>query len=343
MSKYTKALNKIQTGRPGENDEPPVKKGGEVFSVAGINSDTGACWERGIPVIKNIQADPRVVMQRFPNSIVAEQYRMLRTSLLPRFEKENAKVIMVSSSVNSEGKTVTSCNLAHALAEIANARVVVVDADLRRGKLAEYLGYGNKRKGLSNMLSNGLSPKEIMLRSTTDNIVVIPRGEIAKNPSELVNSEKFRMLIGELRNHFDYVLIDAPPIMSVADAGIIGRFVDGMLMIIQIGRTPKSVISHANILFKQAGVKLLGYILTNVEFHSADYRYYDSYSYAYTYSDADKDGLKARTRFQLKKAGWNFKSVEERFNGWWDQKVLKKKTRETVPAGEEIEEAGEDQ
>ncbi len=114
------------------------------------------------------------------------------------------------------------------------------------------------------------------------------------------------------------------PIMSVADAGILARETDGVLFVIQVGRTPKSVIAHAHQLFKQSGARIFGYVLTNVEFQSADYRYNNYYTYG---EEETQVGLKEKTQYHLKEAGWNFKNLEERFNHWWARNVLKKKHR----------------
>ena len=133
-----------------------------------------------------------------------------------------------------------------------------------------------------------------------------------------------------MRNHFDYILVDSPPIMAVADAGILGRYTDGLLMVIQSGRTPKSVIAHSNILFKQAGIKLLGYVLTNVEFQSADYRYYYYYYDKEAEENENKSFLDRAIDFknkalnQLRKMGPVLEKKEQQLNQWWESKVMKK-------------------
>lgn len=319
MSKFTKALEKIQEEK--EAKFPPLEKTpGLKLPPAGDRPDSVSYWERGIATLKNSAPDNRVVTMRFPDSIVSEQYRMLRTALQAQLAKEGAKVILISSSIHSEGKTLTAANLAVSLAENADCQVALVDADLRRGKVADYLGLG-KRPGLSNFLSDGLTPKQVMVRNSLKNLLIIPRGEIAKKPSELVSSQKFHLLLTELRTRFDYILIDAPPIMSVADAGILAREADGILFIVQVGRTPKSVIAHAHQLFKQAGGRILGYVLTNVEYQSPEYRYYKYY-----YSkEEDPTSFKNKTQYRLKNAGWSFKNLEEKFNRWWEKRVLQKR------------------
>ncbi len=343
MSKFTKALEKIQDDREetrGAKANGAVKKESHLKLPSAeemSSSERTPYWER-MTTVKNTIPDNKVVMLRFPDSMIAEQYRMLRTSLKAELGKTSAKVIMVSSSIHSEGKSVSATNLAVSLAETGDAKVALIDADLRRGKVGEYLGMTNDRPGLSEFLSEELSPKQVMVRGALKNLYVMTRGKVPKKPSELISSHKYHVLITELRTHFDYVIIDAPPIMSVADAAILGREADGVLFVIQIGRTPKSVIAHSHLLFKQANLKMFGYVLTNVEYQSADYRYYSNYYYG---EDLEaRNSLKEKTRRQLKKAGWGFRTVEDKFNTWWDKAVLKKNGK-AAPAGKSDEEEQE--
>ena len=327
MSKFSKALEKIQQERE-KQSAPMVKK--PSFEIPEGAESSGASWDRGIPVAKNAKPDTRIVTYHYPTSVLTEQYRMLCHNLKTQIDREGAKVILVSSSVHSEGKTVTATNLALALTEMGNAKVALVDADLRRGKIGDYLGLKKGTPGLSNFLSNGMAVKQAMIRNSVENLVIIPCGDLTNNPSGLLDSQKFKTLIAELRTHFDYVIVDSPPIMAVADAGILGRDTDGLLMVIQSGRTPKSVIAHANILFKQAGIKMLGYVLTNVEFQSADYRYY-YYSYEQdpeetvtkTFLDRVND-LKDKTIGQIRKIGPVLEKKEQELNSWWENRFSKK-------------------
>ncbi|MBI1977873.1 MAG: CpsD/CapB family tyrosine-protein kinase [Candidatus Omnitrophica bacterium] len=338
MSKFSKALEKIQKGR--EPQDSPEKRPAS-FSVPEQIEDATR-WDRGIQVARNAKPDVRVVTYHYPTSVLTEQYRMLGHNLKTQIDKEGAKVIMVSSAIHGEGKTLTATNLALTLIEMGNTKVALVDADLRRGRVGEYLGLKKDVPGLSSYLSNGLSPKQTMVRNSIENLTVIPCGERLNNPSGFLGSTKFRALIQELRIHFDYVLIDSPPIMAVADAGIIGKDVDGLLMVIQTGRTPKSVIAHASILFKQAGVKLLGYVLTSVEFQSVDYRYY-YYNYnEYTTEEGTNQswvsriwGFKDRVIGRLKQIGAALERGEQGFNQWWERVVLKKKAEDPRPKTED--------
>ncbi|MBI4430630.1 MAG: CpsD/CapB family tyrosine-protein kinase [Candidatus Omnitrophica bacterium] len=322
MSKFTKALEKLQDLKQ-EETEPgrPLP----AFSVPDTEPDRRPSWIQGVSEVKNTVPEHSIVTHHFQNSLIAEQYRILRMNLKTNLDKERAQVILVSSSIHNEGKTVTAANLAMSLAESGDAKVALIDGDLRRGRVADYLGLGGKRQGLHEFLAdtNGLSPKKVMFRNAKENLVIMPRGEALSNPSGLISSNRFKILIAELRNHFDYIVIDSPPIMAVADAGILSHEADGVLMIIQLGRTPKSIVAHSNMLFKQAGAKMLGYVLTNVEFQTSEYRY--DYGYSYNYKPGEQEGAKQRIRRRVKVVGERLQGFENRLAAWWEKKLQSKK------------------
>jgi len=330
MSKFSDALKKIQHHH---SDVKTVRQGKPAaFKVAAQEvEDREVSWDAGIRSDKNSTPDSRIVTYNFPNSLVTEQYRMLRTSLKSELQKSGSQVILVSSSLQGEGKSITSTNLAICLAEDPEARVALIDADLRKGKIHEYMGFSGGRRGLSDLLAENLNPKEVFVKNSIPNLCIMPMGTVSKNPSMLVNSQKFRLLIAELRLHFDYVIIDSPPIMSVADAGIMAKDVDGVLFVIQIARTPKSMIAQSNLLFKQSGARMLGYVLTNVQFQSADYRYYDHYYLGYGEHEKNK-GFKNKARLHMKVAGFNFENTENKFNDWWRRRVMKTPASKASPS-----------
>lgn len=330
MSKFTKALDKAQQEREAKEasagDVVSEKSGAAAFNdervVAGAGQSQSVDWKDRVTTLKHLNTDNRVVTLAFPESMISEQYRMLRTSLKSQMAKENAKVLLISSSTHSEGKTLTAVNLAYSLAEDGKTRVALIDADLRRGKVCDYLGFKG-RDGLSELLSSDMSPQQVMVKNSLPNLFIIPRGKVSKVAAELVGSEKFHYLIQGLRSHFDYIIVDAPPILATADAGIMAPEVDGVLFVIQIGRTPKSIVAHAHTLFKQTEVKMFGYVLTQVEFQTGDYKYY-----GYDYYDDDgkvlKEPMKEKAMQHLRKAGRNFTSLEERFSNWCERFGKKK-------------------
>lgn len=217
--------------------------------------------------------DPRIVTFHEPNSPIAEQYKMLRTNILTISAKRHLKSFVVSSTIHGEGKTVTSANLAFVLAEDLNAKsVLLVDADMRKGRVSRLLGLG-PRKGLSDILSNGTPFHEGLVDIGVKNLTVLPSGMVPTNPSELLGSTKMNRFIQELRGRFDMIVFDTPPVMSVTDPGVLGAQCDGVFMIVQAGRTQRTSVQHAEHLLTHAHAKILGYIVTNVEYHLPEYIY----------------------------------------------------------------------
>lgn len=217
--------------------------------------------------------DPRVVAFHEPNCPVAEQYRMLRTNIQSLSVRKNLKSFVISSAIQGEGKTVTTANLAFVLAGDLNAKtVLLVDADLRKGRVSRLLGL-DPRPGLSELLSNGTPLQDALIDIGVKNLTILPAGKIPKNPAELLGSVKMKQTLTELRGKFDYVLFDAPPVMSVTDPGVLGAQNDGIFLVVQAGRTQRTSVQHAEHLLAQAHAKILGYILTNVEYHLPEYLY----------------------------------------------------------------------
>ena len=217
--------------------------------------------------------DPRIVSFYDSKSSVAEQYRTLRTNIQAINSKQPIKTIAIASSTHKEGKSITAINLAVSMAQDLNKKkVLLVDGDLRRASISRYLGIKPK-VGLADLIYNGTSVDDALLDIGIENLTVLPVGKIPNNPAELLGSVKMKNIISALRSKYDYVIIDTPPIISVTDAGIIGSQTDGVIMVVQTGRTQKGVIKHSQMLFRQAQAKLLGYILTNVQYHIPAYIY----------------------------------------------------------------------
>lgn len=217
--------------------------------------------------------NPRVVAHHDPTAPVSEQYRMLRTNLFSMSAKKSLKTFVVTSAIHGEGKTVTATNLAFVMAEDLNAKsVLLIDADLRKGRISHLLGVG-PRPGFAELLSNGVPLSDALIDIGLKNLTVLPSGKSPKNPAELLGSSRMKQLIAELRGRFDTVLFDAPPVMSVTDPGVLGSQTDGVLMVVQAGRTQRASVQHAEQLLSQAHARVLGYIITNVEYHLPEYIY----------------------------------------------------------------------
>jgi len=217
--------------------------------------------------------DPRIVAFYDQQSPVTEQYRTLRTNIQALSTTKPLKTITITSSIHGEGKTITAMNLAISMAHDLNKKqVLLVDADLRRAKISKYLGI-RAVSGLADLLTNGLNVDEALLNIGIDNLTVMPAGKIPHNPAELLGSIKMKNLLAFLKNKYDYIIFDTPPIIPVTDAGLLGAQTDGVIMVIQANRTQRGILEHSQVLVKQAQAKLLGYILTNIQYHIPAYIY----------------------------------------------------------------------
>jgi capsular exopolysaccharide synthesis family protein len=219
------------------------------------------------------KVDPRIISFHDPKSPVSEQYRTLRTNIQAIHSKAPIKAITITSSIHSEGKTITAVNLAISMAHDLNKKqILLVDADIRRGRISKYLGF-NSELGLSDLISNGIELDETLINIGIDNLTILPSGKSKQNPGELLGSAKVKNLISLFKSKYDYIIFDTPPIVHVTDAGLLGAQTDGVIMVIQANRTQKGVIEHSESLLRQAQAKPLGYILTNVQYHIPEYIY----------------------------------------------------------------------
>jgi len=217
--------------------------------------------------------DPRIVAFYSPDSPVAEQYRKLRTNIQGISPKHPVKAITVTSSIHGEGKTISSINLAISMAHDLNKKqILLVDADLRRGRVAKYLGI-QAEHGLADLLSNGANVEDALLSIGIDNLTILPAGKTPKNPAELLNSGKMGNLISLLKTKYDYIIFDTTPVIPVTDAGLVAAQTDGTILVIKAEKTQKGMIQHTESLLKQAQARILGTLLTNVQYHIPAYIY----------------------------------------------------------------------
>ncbi|MBN2120529.1 MAG: polysaccharide biosynthesis tyrosine autokinase [Candidatus Omnitrophica bacterium] len=235
--------------------------------------------------------DPRIVTYHDYSSPVAEQYRILRTNIKSRLRKKDAftkadsfkpshsaRVFCLSSSLHSEGKTISSINLAVALAKDLEAKVLLMDCDLRNGLVHKFLNL-NARPGLSDILVTGADYRLAVHKTKLDNLFVIPRGGIPSNPSELLGSKDMRMLLAKLKEElFSYIIIDTPPVMLFTDAGVLSAQTEGVILVVQAYRTKAAIVQKTKDSLKHARSKLLGFVLTQADYYVPDmYGYYHYY------------------------------------------------------------------
>lgn len=213
---------------------------------------------------------------------LAEAYRNVRSALLFAAEGRNIKTMVVASAVPKEGKTTTSLNLAVSLAQ-AGFRVLLVDADLRRGELHKFFGVEGGR-GLADVLVGQAKPEAVVQRTGLPNLDLVATGPFPPNPAELILRNEFSSFMDYARRTYDRVIFDCPPIMAVSEAGILASLVDGVVMVVWAGQTSRKLSQMALQIIRQRGANLLGCVLNNLEFGRVGYYYYSTY---YGYYDYD--------------------------------------------------------
>ena len=233
--------------------------------------------------------DPLITLSE-PKSTASESYRGIRTSILFSAADNAPRVILVTSAAPSEGKTITAANIAVTMAQAGN-RVLIMDCDLRRPKLHRMFNVQRDR-GVSNILVGNCSLDEVILHSAIPGIDIVPCGPVPPNPSEMLGSQKMVKLMEMLRDRYELVILDSPPITAVTDAVILSRLVDGVLLVIREGETHREIVKNGISLLKAANAHILGAILNSVTMGRDSYYYYQYYYYYYG-EDGDK---KKRTR-----------------------------------------------
>jgi len=219
---------------------------------------------------------------REPQSIQAESYRSIRTTLLVSFPPGRIKSILFTSPLAREGKSTTVSNLGVALAE-ASKRVIIIDTDLRKPKQNRFFGLEGG-PGLTRYLSSHIEPSDVIKPTHVPNLSLINTGPLPANPIELLTSEKMDNLIALLKRSFDYILFDAPPILAVSDALAMGPMVDGIILVGRGGQTPLTAMKQAKQKLDAHKLKCLGVILNGVDLVEQDGYYARQY---YQYSKPD--------------------------------------------------------
>jgi len=220
------------------------------------------------------KVDSTIVTYFDPKALVSEQYKTLRTNILSMNKGKPPRIFIVTSSIYSEGKTVTSLNLAISLAQsVNNPKVLLIDADMRKGKMAKYLGI-TQEQGLSEVLQEKCKGEDAIFHiDNNENLAFLSSGKVPENPTELLDSDFMKSFLSDMRKKFDFIILDTPPIISVTDAGILGPLTEGVLMVIQAGRTQRGIIKRAEELLYQSHTKIIGHVLTNIEYHLPEYIY----------------------------------------------------------------------
>ena len=247
-------------------------------------------------LMRRVDNQPELLIDADARSPLAEAYRHLRTSVLLSQAGHPPKTLLVSSSLPGEGKTTTTVNTAMSLAQ-TGARVVVIDADMRRPRLHSIFGEGNKR-GLSTILSSNMDTAGMLaniVAHEASGLHLLCSGPVPPNPAELIGSEQMRRLIATLVDAgYDHIVIDSPPIASFTDSVLISTMVDGVLLVVHGGKSSRSVVRRSRQILQDVGAKILGVVLNNINLRSHDYYYQRYYQQSYYTSEPEAEHFAPR-------------------------------------------------
>ena len=217
----------------------------------------------------------------------AESYRVLRTNLQFSHGGKPGGLYTVTSGGVGEGKSTTLFNLAFVCAALGD-KTLVVDSDMRRPVQHKILGISN-RTGLADVLLRDARLEDTIQPTEYENLHILPSGQLSSGMVGMLNVQKIRSLMSELRSRYDYVLFDSPPIMGISDSSILAREVDGVMLVVQYRKYPRQMSARAKRLVENAGGTIAGVVLNNINILRDDYYYYNSYYSHYTNATPDLD------------------------------------------------------
>jgi capsular exopolysaccharide synthesis family protein len=246
---------------------------------------------------------------------VAESYRVVRSAIMFSTPREKLRSILLGSAVPREGKTTTCVNLSIGFSQ-TDERVLLIDADLRRGEIHKYFGL-ERDKGLAEVLLGEAQIEEVIKPSGVPKLDIMTCGPYPANPAELLLGWRLKEVLSWAHKHYDRVILDGPPVMGIADSSILGAAVDGVLFVIWAGRTSRRYVRVAKMTAVSRGAKIFGFVLNNLEpgrvgyYHYYPY-YYSYYSRGYYYAHAEEEEGK----------GGDIKGIEMSSSGSGDKKQM---------------------
>jgi protein-tyrosine kinase len=292
MGKLYKALEKVEKDRIPGNEPVPQPEIAPPAEEVKPDYDRRPYMEMPREV-RLPSMDEKLVAYREPGSIAAEQFRKLRTQLLGMRLPLPPKTIMVTSATDTEGKTLVSTNLATVLAHDLSSYALLVDADLRNPSLSRWFALQTGR-GLSDYLTAEASIQELLVKTNVDKLTILPSGSFQANPVELIGSKKMESLVREMRERYSdrYIIFDSSPLLATTEPSVLTRLVDGIILVIRAGVTPRETVQQALATVEKE--KVLGIVLNDLEFESGGLasRYFGSSDYYYRYRNKEKESEK---------------------------------------------------
>lgn len=259
-----------------------------------------------------------LLTQAAPQSPRAESFRQLRTNLQFANVADHAKTVLITSSLPGEGKSTTATNLAISLAQ-AGQTVCLVDADLRRPMINQYLGL-DRSAGLTTAMVGAADVNDLLQPWGDDNLYVLTSGQIPPNPSELLGSDEMKKLLTRLEHAFDTVVIDAPPLLPVTDAAVLSQHVGGVVLVVGSQKLRHQDLQKSISALNMVGSNILGVVLNRLPAKGPD-----AYSYSYYSNREDVDSAPAVPRTS---AGNGFNAPSEKFElDGFEQTIRRPDTR----------------
>lgn len=216
-----------------------------------------------------------IISYNDPKSVISEQYRAIRTNIEYSNVDQNTKTILVTSSDKNEGKTTTVSNLAVSFANL-NKKVLLIDCDLRNASIHKMFKINNIY-GLTDILAKDRAVDKCIQETELENLYVLTAGATPPNPAEILSSEKMKNLIEDLKNIYDYIFIDTPPIGLVTDAGVLSSFIDGVVLVVKSESVEKKYLEETKKKLDAVDARILGAILNSYKSEQKDYNYYSYY------------------------------------------------------------------
>jgi exopolysaccharide/PEP-CTERM locus tyrosine autokinase len=269
MGKFSDALEKHKKERTIEAERLDLRP--KVTVLSGSESD----YAREFCGLH--ECGPKLVVLNNPDSLDAENFKVLRSHLLFSRDRERPRTILVTSAYPGEGKTFVSSNLAVSIALGIDEYVLLVDCDFRRPGIHKMFGYENK-EGLHEYLTGQKELPELIIRTQIKKLSLLPTGEVPPNPAELISSSSMEDLVGELKDRYQdrYIVFDSTPSQVTAEANVLSQFVDGVILVVLAQKSPRPAIQktiHDIGREKIVGVVFNGYPQAFKRYH----KYYKNY------------------------------------------------------------------
>jgi protein-tyrosine kinase len=223
-------------------------------------------------------ADPKLKAVLDTRTLPGEQLRFLRTRLSQLQRQHGFKKLLITSSVPGEGKTFIACCLAGILAQEPGKRVLLMDADLRRPRTVYNLGLEKETEliGLSHLLKRTHTLEESLLKSSSINLFFLPAGKVPDNPSELLASENLDRIIHETSELFDWIIIDSPPVLNIADSTRLAPLCDTVILVVHANKTPAKFVQKSIQMMGKSAI--CGIVMNRMKIHPTSRYYYKYYS-----------------------------------------------------------------